>query len=556
MISVGSDFSGVGAFEQALKRLGVEHQILFACDMDEYARQTFCLNYGTEKDIELVYSKKHSELCKKIKRVVDKNEIFEPKHKPLFDEATAFAKQFSFYFDWNVYNREIPDQPLDIYVPTPPCQSFSLAGKRKGEADKRGILFYNSHEFIKKNKPKSFIFENVQGLLSDDDGKTFQRWVDYLGGKSVNGYPTFFPHEESVPYHIYYKVLNAKHYGIPQNRDRIFIIGIRDDEDDEFFFPQKMPLVKKLRDCLEPVVDKKYFLSDETIQMFLKHTANQKAKGNGFKFEPKPIDGSASAVTTRAGSRADDNFVEVGTWRTHEDGKGFRPTEDNNCPTIPARAREDGSGQPVIKITTNNEKGFEEFREGDSLNLNNINSKTRRGRVGKGVAQTLDTACNQVVIAPASPKDVVQINPSKESGGAQPFKQNRIYEGDIVGTLDTECGRPAYVIPNKTLTNQQQDKLENLSVDEDISGCITNAIGRAGSSDEFMASVKKNAIITQSIRRLTPLECFRLMDFNFDIPGVPDFKWSVSDTQAYKQAGNSVCVGVFVLLIKELLKIK
>lgn len=168
MIKVGSDFSGVGAFDQALIRLGIEYQTVFACDWDKYARLTYIHNYG------------------------------EPK---------CFPK--------DVYDREIPGDPLDIYMTSPPCQAFSLAGKRKGEDDKRGILFYNSHEFIRKNKPRYFIFENVKGLLSDDFGKTFRRWVEYLGGKSINGNPVIFPHPESVPYHIYYKVLNAKDYNIP-----------------------------------------------------------------------------------------------------------------------------------------------------------------------------------------------------------------------------------------------------------------------------------------------------------------------------------------------------
>lgn len=547
MLNIGTDFSGVGAFEQALRRLGIEHKTIFACDMDEYARQTFVLNYGTEEDVKLVYSKKHSELCKKIKRVVDKNELFEAKHQPLFDEAEAFAKQFSFYFPWNVYNREIPEEPLDIYVPTPPCQSFSIAGKRGGESDKRGILFYNSHEFIKKNKPKAFIFENVQGLLSDDGGKTFANWIALLGGKSVNGYETFFPNEDSVPYHIFYKVLNAKHYGIPQNRDRIFIIGIRDD--DEFFFPKKIKLIKKLRDCLEEVVDEKYFLSEATIQMYVKHTNNQKAKGNGFKFEPSNLESEAAAITTRSGSRADDNFIDVGTWRTHEDGKGFRPTEDNNCPTIPARARarEDGSGQPVIKITTNTEKGFEEFTEGDSLNLSNSNSnsnsKTRRGRVGKGTAQTLDTGCAQAVIV-------------KEGYINQDTQASQVY--GIDGIAPGICaGSHGYAMGY--ITDDSEEKSENWIrggtqknqpyQTDDTAPCLVSAMGQGGGHVPFHN-------YSSRIRRLTPLECFILMDFNFDIPGVPDFKWAVSDTQAYKQAGNSVCVGMFVLLIKQLLKIK
>ena len=89
-IKVGSDFSGVGAFDQALKRLGIDYETIFACDMDKYARQTFIHNYSLPK-----------------------------------------------YYPENVYNREIPTEPLDIYMTSPPCQAFSLAGKRKGEDDKR-----------------------------------------------------------------------------------------------------------------------------------------------------------------------------------------------------------------------------------------------------------------------------------------------------------------------------------------------------------------------------------------------------------------------------------
>ncbi|WGK93781.1 MULTISPECIES: DNA (cytosine-5-)-methyltransferase [Flavobacterium] len=455
MIKVGSDFSGVGAFNQALRRLKIPYDELFACDMDKYARQTFELNYGAPKD-----------------------------------------------FPTDVYDREIPKQSLDIYMTSPPCQSFSLAGKRLGKEDKRGILFFNSLEFIQQNKPRYFIFENVKGLLSHDKvdpkaayGRTFQEWINYLGGGSVNGVHTFFPIEDSVPYHIYFQVLNAKNYGIPQNRERIFIIGIRDDEDNNFQFPKPIPLEKRLKDVLESEVDKKYFLGEKTLDYFQKHLEYHKGQGNGFGFKPQSEeDTHANSLTTKYGSRQSDTYLKIGTWRTHEDGKGFRATEDNNCPTIPARAREDGSGQPVIKvnelsilgytrdakgkvisrhekdisgtITTssvgggntdqfvkigaNTSKGFDEAEEEDSINFSVPSSKTRRGRVGKKVSQTLDTQCNQGI-----------------------FTQQRI-------------------------------------------------------------------------RRLTPLECFRLMDFN------EDFKWNVSDSQAYKQAGNSICVGVLAAIISKL----
>lgn len=359
-IKVGSDFSGVGAFDQALRRLKIDYTTEFSCDMDKYARQSYIANYG------------------------------EPK-----------------YYPENVYNREIPKKSLDIYMTSPPCQAFSLAGKRKGEGDDRGILFYNSHEFIRKNKPRYFIFENVKGLLSDDKGRTFQKWVDYLGGKSVNGLPVLFPHEDAVDYHIYYKVLNTKNYGVPQNRERIFIVGIRDDADNQFTWPKEKHLQMKLKDVLEDEVDDKYFLSDKMLDCLLNH------KSDKFTITTPLINETNEARTLRT------EMAKMGR-------------QDN-----------------FIKVKSATKKGYEEATNGDSINFSVPNSETRRGRVGKGVAQTLDTQCNQ-------------------------------------------------------------------------------------------------AVVEEQIRRLTPRECFRLQDF-------PDtFKFVVSDTQLYKQAGNSITVAVLAAIINKI----
>jgi DNA (cytosine-5)-methyltransferase 1 len=476
MIKVGSDFSGVGAFNQALNRLGIDFEEVFACDMDKYARQTFIHNYG------------------------------EPKYYPI-----------------NVYDREIPSESLDIYMTSPPCQAFSLAGKRLGKGDKRGILFFNSHEFIQENKPRYFIFENVKGLLSDDSGRTFQEWINHLGGKSVNSVPVIFPTDEAVPYHIYWKVLNAKKLGVPQNRERVFIIGIRDDEDNIFNWPNEVHLTKKLKDVLEPEVDEKYFLSEKMMgsllnggkeewsNCFKPHTidsehsdcitaryhkmgktdpyikilGNTHPSGNGMNGNVFDENGISPTLSTNKGEG-----IKIGTWRTHEDGKGFRETEDNNCPTIPARAREDGSGQPVIMIPSATQKGFELATENDSINFSVPNSKTRRGRVGKEVAQTLDTACNQGVCIP-----VLTPNRAEKRQNGRRFKD----DGEEMFTITTQ--------------------------------------DRHGIYDGF------------KIRRLTPRECFRLMDF-------PDtFTWSVSDSQAYKQAGNSIVVKCLELIIKNLKKL-
>ena len=346
MIQVGSDFSGVGAFNQALKRIGIDYKEIFACDMDKYARETFIHNYG------------------------------EPS-----------------YYPENVYDREIPKESIDIYMTSPPCQAFSLAGKRKGEDDKRGVLFYNSHEFIQVNKPRYFIFENVKGLLSDAKGRTFQIWLDMLGGKSVNGNPVIFPREDATLYHIYYKVLNAKNYGVPQNRERVFIIGIRDDADNNFHWPKKQYLTKRLKDVLEVDVDQKYYLSDKMID----HLHSRSDNFNNGKVNYKDENDTASCITKSSSSLdISDNIIKVGN--TNPSGNGMNGNVFDAEGISPTLSTNKGEG---IKVKSATKKGFEIANEGDSINLSNLsnlNSETRRGRVGKEVAQTLDTACNQAVL--------------------------------------------------------------------------------------------------------------------------------------------------------------
>jgi DNA (cytosine-5)-methyltransferase 1 len=262
VITTGSDFSGVGAFDYAINRVaeakGFKHERVYACDWDKYARITYIHNHG----------------------------------KPD-------------YYPKDVYDREIPKDSLDIYMTSPPCQAFSLAGKRLGKNDERGILFFNSLEFIKENKPRFFTFENVKGLLSDNKGETFGEWVRFLGGKSVNGLPVIFADEDSVPYHLYWKVFNSKNHGVPQNRERVFLIGIREDKDNIFSFPREEYLQKRLKDVLESDVDEKYFLKNETIKKLIAYDQRQKQNGNGFGAKFHQLSGVMSALKV-GGSGCDD----------------------------------------------------------------------------------------------------------------------------------------------------------------------------------------------------------------------------------------------------------
>jgi len=215
-MKVGTFFSGVGSPEQALNNLGVKHEIEFACDIDKYARQTYLKNFD----------------CKK-----------------LYEDITNLDMKDLSYVDLLVFGF--------------PCQAFSMAGKRGGFEDTRGTLFYDALRYLKEHKPRYFIAENVKGLLSHDNGKTFQTIIDCLA-LTTNTQMSIMPFD-NLGYHIYYKVLNTKNFGIPQNRERIFIIGIRDNEDNNFRFPKEIPLELKLKDILQKNYDTKYFLSEKMI---------------------------------------------------------------------------------------------------------------------------------------------------------------------------------------------------------------------------------------------------------------------------------------------------
>jgi DNA (cytosine-5)-methyltransferase 1 len=374
---------------------------------------------------------------------------------------------------------------------SPPCQSFSLAGKRLGKDDKRGILFFNSHEFITKNEPRYFIFENVKGLLSDDGGKTFSEWLHLLGGKSVNGMPIVFPYDGAVPYHVYWKVLNAKDFGVPQNRERVFIIGIRDDVDNDFSFPKEVPLTKRLKDVLESEVDEKYYLSDRLISTLFENTSGK--VGQFKKAECQNIEEQCCTLTARyyKMGRQDPYIQEtptlkqVGSLYENNSDAGRIYDEDGISCTI----KSEGGGLGA-------KTGLYEVADVITHNMMPRSSTSGKGGTGHlqrndGIAYCLDTGNTNAV-------EILVLNDTKHS-------QQRIY--------NTEGISPSI-----------------------LSG--SNGCGQ---------SPVKHLTTTKRIRKLTPRECFRLMDF----PDTFDFS-VVSNSQAYRQAGNSIVVAVLAAIINKL----
>ena len=474
---------------------------------------------------------------------IDKHAIAVYKHK--FKDAEYVGSVT------DVRGADLPK--IDLITFGSPCQDFSLAGRRKGMDGERSSLILEAIRLIGECRPGVFIWENVKGTFSSNAGEDFAAILQAFA--NIGGY------------RLEWQLCNTANY-LPQNRERIYLVGYSTStkRDWKGIFPlpsndgQDPQEWDKIREASKPIGH----------------------RGTGGQ-QGKVYSDQGHSPTISAYTSADPTFVKVGTWRTHKDGQGFREMEDGNCPTIPARAREDGSGQPVLKVgydyatdirgneqtptlrssgtnayntqhnwdmvkvgnyidgevevyrrgdgkpldpsiaptITATEKsggnhsdmavlkvksatkaGYEEATEGDSVNLSQPNSETRRGRVGKGRAQTLETSCNQGVVQP------VQIGQS-----SQTFAHKS-------GTLIGEDGQDAFTIRS---SNPNGVKDQNYQ-----------------------------------IRRLTPVECERLQGFpdNHTAVGVYDGETKpISNTQRYKMCGNAVTVDVVHAIAKQITKI-
>ena len=178
-----------------------------------------------------------------------------------------------------------------------PCQAFSIAGMREGTDDERGQLIYQYIRVVDECKPKVIVYENVKGMMSIGGGSTVKEFVQAL---------------RDIGYYCHYEVINTKHYGVPQNRERLFLVGFLDHNTYiNFKYAPREVLDKKLIDMLEDEVSDKYYLKDKIINYFNENTTKNKEKGNGFRFSPTEGNVIAKAITTKAGSRMYDNFIKV-----------------------------------------------------------------------------------------------------------------------------------------------------------------------------------------------------------------------------------------------------
>ena len=408
-----SFFSGIGAFEKALERLGIKYELVGFSEICKYAVKSYCAIHNVPESMNL-------------------------------GDITKIDEQ------------ELPKN-IDLVTYGFPCQDISIAGKQKGLFNEDGTqtrsgLFFEALRIIEATQPMVAIAENVKNLVGKKFKEQFQIVLDSL---------------EQAGYNNYWKVLNAKDYGIPQNRERVFIVSIRKDIDTGFFqFPQGFPLELRLKDMLEDEVDEKFYVSDIALKGFAEHARKQREKGNSFHAVVKETDDIAS--------------------------------------TIKARYYKDGS-DCLIRVKEATKQGYAEAYEGDSVNLEQPNSKTRRGMVGHGVAQTLTTSPQQGWLS-----------------------------------VNSEAARILNVqrTPLKFLERNQKN------IEGDYAFCVDTA-QTGGVKEEYLDGSLR-------IRKLTPKECFRLMDF--DDSDFMKAEAANSNTQLYKQAGNSIVVSCAEKIIEKLLE--
>jgi len=354
----------------------------------------------------------------------------------------------AFYNDVSEMDGTPYKNQIDLMVWGSPCQDLSLAGKRKGFDGEKSSLFREGARVMSEVMPKVFIFENVKGLLSSNGGSDYKEVVK-----------TF----QDMGYLIASKVLNAKEYGTAQNRERVFIVGFLDVQTyHDFSFESPVLLTKCLRDYLEDEVDEKYYLSEDRTFELTGKEIGVVAKLTDTKFESaqriqgvEGVEGVAATLITQQG----------------------------------------GDQEPKILVKSATKQGYEVATQNDSINFTHPDSKTRRGRVGKGVAQTLDCSCNQGVI----------INPLKGKTEYGWHFEQKVYSED-------SCTR-----------------------------ALTASEG-SGSREKVIQDNFK-------IRRLTPRECFRLQGIKDQ-----DIKLINSDTQSYKIAGNAIEVNTMRSVLRALYK--
>lgn len=383
-------FGGIGACSKALERLNIPFELADYVEIDKYAVKSFNAMHNTN---------------------------YEPQ------DITKWDK----------------DIEVDLICHGSPCQDFSLAGLQAGgdkDSGTRSSLMYETIRIVEKLKPKYVLWENVKNLLSKKHRHNFDAYLEAMS---------------NLGYKNYYQVLNAKDYGIPQNRERVFTISIRNDINKEFIFPEKQELKLRLKDMLEDEVDEKYYLSEDKIEKI--------SHWKGFQKPFEKVQGKNSIVPTLTARGAGE--------------------EHNGMITYNEQLEETTNLQEqCLNIKNATKKGYQEAFDGDGIDLAQPNSETRRGRVQKDSIQTLTTQNNLGVVVKDEPR----------------IESNYIEHTNFYTTPRGSDGKLINGSYNRVWKEEKQVGTINLTKIQEIG--------------------KKDNENNLRIRKLTPCECWKIMGFD------------------------------------------
>lgn len=416
-------------------------------------------------------------------------------HNALFPESTDRNYGDISQIDWD----QVPD--FDLFTYSSPCQDFSSAGLQKGGtkgSGTRSSLLWECERAIGAKRPKYLLMENVAALVSQKFIKLFQSWMTVLEGY---GYKNFA------------KVLNAKDYGVPQNRERIFLVSIRVDDRAEwenvhYHFPKPQRLERRLKDVLETEVDEKYYLSDSRLEGVLLSTQKEANRGNGFAFEPKDGDDVASTIQTST-TRKTDNYIK----------------------------------EEAINISV---------RQNGKLKIRKFSKRRNRQLRREGVErfadrelQPKDDGTSNAITTVQ--KDNLLLEPQEVLGWSRDSK------GNIIDRHPVEVANTVTASKRANTQNYVSCAVRTRSY------CGQPATVEQGSENyaNSLTSVQKDSLVMEQIpksfriRKLTERECFRLMGVDDrDIDTIQASK--VSRSQQYKLAGNSIVVDVLAAIFDKM----
>ncbi|WP_247936338.1 DNA cytosine methyltransferase [Streptococcus oralis] len=331
-------FAGIGGFRLGMESAG--HECIGFCEIDKFARASYKAIHDTKGEIEL-----HD-----ITRVTD-------------ESIRRIGR-------------------VDIICGGFPCQAFSIAGNRRGFEDTRGTLFFEIARFASILRPQYLFLENVKGLLNHENGITFETIISTL---------------DELGYDVEWQVLNSKNFGVPQNRERVFIIGHLRGECTRRVFPlsKSGQQVASIKEQYSNTITTRYGNSQgagayivESKSQKVRSIGNIHPSGKGMNGDVYDSTGLAPTLTTNKGEGV--KIIQ----RAHGYNRGG---EHDIAPTLTRNSYHENN---VLKITEATSQGYAEAEVGDSVNLSHPNSKTRRGRVGKKIANTLLTGESQGVVDP------------------------------------------------------------------------------------------------------------------------------------------------------------